>query len=210
VRLGSQRSLINSFRQISGFDLVRIQALVLCFELTYGINNIISKFETLMKIHTLTCNNCSKLFETTDKRRKYCSRSCAAIVNNSHHPKNPRRGKCKDCEKSIFAKRVRCIDCHKLWKGNQDFEDKTLDEMKNLGKIPSNIYGAIRWRARKTAKKLGWKSCCKCGYGKHIEIAHKKAICDFEGNTLVSIINAESNLMPLCPNCHWEYDNLLV
>jgi len=28
VRLGSQRSLINSFRQISGFDLVRIQALV--------------------------------------------------------------------------------------------------------------------------------------------------------------------------------------
>ena len=29
VRLGSQRGLISSFRQISGFDLVRIQALVL-------------------------------------------------------------------------------------------------------------------------------------------------------------------------------------
>ena len=29
VRLGSQRSFINSFSQISGFDLVRIQALVL-------------------------------------------------------------------------------------------------------------------------------------------------------------------------------------
>lgn len=161
-----------------------------------------------MKIHTIICKNCSNPFEAKDKRRKFCSRSCAAILNNSHHPKNPRRGKCKDCEKAIFSKRVRCIDCHRIWKGGLNFEDKTLDEMKLLGKTPSNIYGAIRWRARKVAKLKGWTKCCICGYNKHIEVAHKKAISDFEGNILVSLINSEDNLMPLCPNCHWEFDNL--
>lgn len=40
VRLGSQRNLINSFRQISGFDPVRIRALVLLFA--------ISEYQTLV------------------------------------------------------------------------------------------------------------------------------------------------------------------
>jgi hypothetical protein len=46
VRLGSQRALITPLPQIRAFDLVRIQALVLCFETTYDINNIIRYFGT--------------------------------------------------------------------------------------------------------------------------------------------------------------------
>lgn len=160
-----------------------------------------------MKSHILTCNNCSTLFDTTDKRRKYCSRRCAAIVNNSNHPKNPKRGKCKDCEKAIYAQRVRCMECHKLWKKSEDIQDKTLDEMRYHGTQRANMFGAIRWRARKIAKELNWTECSICGYDKHIEIAHKKPISDFEGNTLVSIINSKDNLLALCPNCHWEYDH---
>jgi hypothetical protein len=162
-----------------------------------------------MKMHTLICTNCSKTIEVIDKRRKYCSRSCAAIVNNSIHPKNPKKGKCKDCNKAIFAKRIRCMDCHKKARGTK-VDNKTLNDLIYNGTEKANSYGAIRWRARQVAKKLNWTSCLKCGYDKHIEIAHKNAICNFEGNTLISVINAETNLIPLCPNCHWEYDNLLV
>jgi hypothetical protein len=161
-----------------------------------------------VKLHRLTCKNCLNEFETKDKRRVFCSRSCSATLNNTLHPKNPKRGKCKDCSTPILSGSVRCKECHIIWKGSTLFEDKTLDEMKIIGITPSNIYAAVRYRARATAKKMGWKQCAHCGYDKHIEIAHKKAISDFEGNTLVSIINSKENLLPLCPNCHWEFDNL--
>lgn len=51
------------------------------------------------------------------------------------------------------------------------------------------------------------KQCEICGYNKHIEIAHIKAVADFDDNTLISEINDISNLIALCPNHHWEYDN---
>ena len=44
-------------------------------------------------------------------------------------------------------------------------------------------------------------------YDKHIEIAHIKAIKDFDPDTRLSQINDVSNLLPLCPNCHWEFDH---
>lgn len=47
-------------------------------------------------------------------------------------------------------------------------------------------------------------------YDKHIEIAHIKAVADFDDGTLVSEINDINNLIALCPNHHWEYDNRLL
>lgn len=157
-------------------------------------------------MHSIICQNCATTFSTKDKRRKYCGRRCAGIVNNSLYPKNPRRGKCRDCASPIFSSSIRCKSCHDTLVSSREISDKTLDEMTNLRGSPTNAHGAVRWRARKVAKELGWKSCYMCGYDKHIEVAHKRPITDFEGNTLVSVINAQSNLLPLCPNCHWEFD----
>jgi len=72
----------------------------------------------------------------------------------------------------------------------------------------SSAYALVRSRARKIAKDLGMKKCENCGYNKHVEIAHKKAISTFDKSTLLSEINHPSNLIALCPNCHWEFDNL--
>lgn len=66
----------------------------------------------------------------------------------------------------------------------------------------------IRDNARRLSKKLGWTCCKICGYTKHFETAHIRPVSDFPVDTHVSIINDPSNLMPLCPNCHWEHDNL--
>lgn len=49
--------------------------------------------------------------------------------------------------------------------------------------------------------------CAICGYDKHIEVAHIKSVSDFDDNTKISIINSVDNLIGLCPNHHWEYDN---
>lgn len=73
------------------------------------------------------------------------------------------------------------------------------------------------WQSARTAiRKLAQKSfedsgkpyrCAICGYTNHIEIAHIKAVADFDDNTTVSEINRPDNLIGLCPNHHWEYDN---
>lgn len=47
----------------------------------------------------------------------------------------------------------------------------------------------------------------KGGYDKHIEIAHIKAVSDFSDDSLISEINDKNNLVALCPNHHWEFDN---
>ena len=49
--------------------------------------------------------------------------------------------------------------------------------------------------------------CAICGYTKHVEVAHIKAVSEFSNETPISIINSITNLIGLCPNHHWEYDN---
>lgn len=51
------------------------------------------------------------------------------------------------------------------------------------------------------------KQCICCNYDKHYEVAHIKAVSDFDDDALISEINSEDNLIALCPNHHWEYDN---
>lgn len=50
--------------------------------------------------------------------------------------------------------------------------------------------------------------CEVCGYSHHVELAHIKPISSFSSDTLVKIINHPSNLKWLCPNHHWEQENL--
>ena len=51
------------------------------------------------------------------------------------------------------------------------------------------------------------KQCICCNYDKHYEVAHIKAVSDFNDDTLISEINDIDNLIALCLNHHWEYDN---
>ena len=51
------------------------------------------------------------------------------------------------------------------------------------------------------------KQCIVCGYNKHYEVAHIKAVSYFTDDALISEINDIDNLIALCPNHHWEYDN---
>jgi hypothetical protein len=50
-------------------------------------------------------------------------------------------------------------------------------------------------------------SCQVCNYSTHVEVAHRQSVSSFPSETLISEINSISNLIGLCPNHHWEFDN---
>lgn len=153
----------------------------------------------------MLCFTCNK--ET--KNPKFCSRSCSAIYTNQFKPKRQPEHHCKICNMLINCKRRYCDNCNPLFKTNYG-KDITLIQAKYTKHHHSSAYALIRTRARAIAKKLNWNSCKYCGYDKHIEIAHIHPISNFDKNTKISIINHPTNLLPLCPNCHWEYDHKLI
>ena len=51
------------------------------------------------------------------------------------------------------------------------------------------------------------QKCQKCGYDKHVEVCHKKQVCEFPPDATVGEVNHPDNLILLCPNCHYELDH---
>lgn len=144
------------------------------------------------------CVNCGK--ET--KNPKFCSRSCSASVIGHTHPKRKLTNKCKNCGSLIKSNYTFCSACF-----NTDIRDMTLREAIYEKHHKSSAYCLVRSRARSIAKSLKWNTCSRCGYNKHVEVCHITPINKFPDHTPISIINHISNLIPLCPNCHWEFDN---
>ena len=149
------------------------------------------------------CINCGK--ETTNPR--FCSKTCAAQYNNVHFPKrqaNPRF--CKYCGVRIHGRRTTCDECNP---SIVDWTERTLKQIRDAAKYQAN--GQIRGIARRTYEQANRpRICANCGYSKHIEICHIRAINSFPDETPVAVINDLANLVALCPNCHWEFDNGLL
>lgn len=150
----------------------------------------------------MNCVHCNK--ETNNP--KYCSRSCSATHTNTSHPKRKPTGKCKTCAKVIHkGKRFCSKECKPI-----HISDIKLQDIIYTNHHKSSAFALVRSHARQTAKKLGFNKCSKCGYDKHFEVCHIKAIASFPLDTLISVINNPNNLVPLCPNCHWEHDHNLM
>ena len=70
----------------------------------------------------------------------------------------------------------------------------------------SSKFALVRLRARAVLKHYK-RICQACGYSRHVEVCHVKPLSSFSLDTDTSF-NDEDNLLLLCPNCHWELDNL--
>lgn len=154
------------------------------------------------------CYNCGK--ETTNP--KFCSRSCSVITSNKAKPKRKTTKVCLVCSSPVLSYRHNRCKVHlEEYKLNK-FRNKTIGEYRSLlsvkGKPPSWVNTHIRLFARTWFKHLRKKPCAHCGYTKHVELAHIKAVSEFPDSSLLSEVNSESNIIQLCPNCHWEFDNL--
>ena len=131
------------------------------------------------------CNN-----STTNP--KFCSRSCAAKFNNKTSPKRAKTEK----------RKIR--DSNRL-----ERENKTLGDYIYRSTYKSNVYGNIRHMARLVVADIP-NVCINCGYSRHVEVCHIKAISTFPHTTKLKDINNKDNLVKLCKNCHWEFDNNLL
>jgi len=146
------------------------------------------------------CLRCGS--ETTNP--KFCSTSCAAKHNNVIAPKRTKQQRfCKHCGIQISERRTVCDSCIP----NQvDWSHRTLGEVQIAAKYQINAVG--RDLARQSYKRSGCPRICQnCGYSKHVEICHIKAVKDFPIDTPMSIVSGIDNLVALCPNCHWEFDH---
>ena len=168
----------------------------------------------------VNCQNCNKVFDKSvtqirrTKNNNFCSRSCAAKFNNKKY----KRVKLKPMDKTV-QKYSSCKRCgielnykkrRTLCKNCRDTQDKTLSEIAYDKHNRSSCWALVRSRARSVMKDKP-RVCANCGYNKHVEVAHIKSISEFDLNCLVSEVNNESNLVLLCPNCHWEFDhNMLI
>jgi hypothetical protein len=160
------------------------------------------------------CKNCQKL----TKNPKYCSISCSAKVNNKVIPKRQieEQNKCLSCKKRLSRRKGSrkyqlCKNCLSE-KNILNFGDKTKIEITNLSLSYSSKhrYEKIRQHAKRISSKMNWfkTKCEKCSYDKHVELCHVKPIHSFSDDSLVKEINDKNNICFLCPNCHWELDNL--
>ena len=169
------------------------------------------------------CKKCSVEFDKSSSEIKvtpnhFCSKSCSAKYNNVGRQRNPPKERaCKKCNgkyvclgghKSLSLCES-CSDEHKN-KSNSCKELTLLECQSALylkDKHPSWINGRVRSFARSWNKDLTEMPCQKCGYSTHVELCHIKAVSKFDSTSKLEQINHPDNLLVLCRNHHWEFDN---
>lgn len=172
------------------------------------------------------CIQCNRSFEKRNSEiakspRHFCSRSCSARCNNFGKCKNSSIERvCNKCYEKfstnkVHHSRVRCKDCsHSLSDVILNTKAITLGEIisrKSVSdKHPSWKYVHVRNLNRFWNSDLRKLSCANCGYDKHVELAHRKAISSFPLTATLGEINSPNNNIQLCPNCHWEFDKGLL
>jgi hypothetical protein len=144
--------------------------------------------------HCLTCQSIINVKPTERvcqaRKRKFCSHKCSAEYSNRH--RISRR------KVSTKPKRMNALD------------GVTKGDLFNRRKNYQSARSTIRDHAYSIFMETNTGTCHQCGYSKHIEVAHIKAVSEFTSDTLITVINAPKNLVGLCPNCHWEFDHNLL
>lgn len=147
------------------------------------------------------CKSCGCVIEVREnekcsqtRKKKFCGFSCASIYNNKNRvriakPKKPKIKKPK-IEKFSYLNGI------------------TKKEFFEIKGIYYKFRAVIRKHAHYIYNKNNGEQKCKiCGYDKHVEVCHIRSVSSYDDNNLITEINSFENLVGLCPNHHWEFDN---
>lgn len=156
------------------------------------------------------CKNCGK--ET--KNPSYCSKSCSAIATNKLSPKRKITKKCSKCNNLVRNCKSTLCEAHfkeQTFTKKEDILNTTLESYSSRVCITnlhaSSKFAHIRGLARSWFRDLSKLPCANCGYDNHVELCHIKPISSFPDTATVREVNNIDNIIQLCPNCHWEFDN---
>lgn len=152
------------------------------------------------------CKFCENEFIVKWKNQKFCSVKCVNRINaikNTKHGKYIKKDKiCPECKENHQKLTMNCCS-HKCQVINKNRSIKKNSISKD---IHSN-FTTISSNARRVAKYFKEYRCFKCSYKLHNEVCHIKPVSEFDDNATLYEINHPDNLIMLCPNHHWEFDN---
>lgn len=134
----------------------------------------------------------------------YCSVQCSSKGTNSLRRKQENYC-CPVCEKPKKPSQKYCTDCSP--KRFRNLDNKTLAELKDsydTSQYHAKIRGDARFNYASSNEPM---FCMICKYSKHVDICHIIDIKDFPLTSAIKEINHISNLISLCKNHHWEFDN---
>lgn len=160
-----------------------------------GINNVNSK----TKLQDISNEDFIEIIKTSKTWTEILS-SIGYSINSGVTVKENIKNRAKDLGIKLNIKENK-KDWNKITKGELFSERKNWQSARSsIRKIAENNY-------KNSGKPY---ECIVCGYNKHIEIAHIKAVSDFNDDATIVEINDINNLVGLCPNHHWEFDNNLL
>ncbi len=163
------------------------------------------------------CLHCNEIIQVPEgvrcsnvKQKKFCNKSCAAKYNNTKYPKREKKIQISKIEKKqkIVSEKIIKNDLEKVV-SKYNYVNKNKKEIFDNSKNWQSARTKIQKHARALYKISDKPKCCiKCGYDKHYQICHIKAVSDFNDDaSIFGEINNIDNLIALCPNHHWEFDN---
>lgn len=203
----------------------RNQTLFFCSQVCFH------NYKSLEKTTETNCATCQqpitrRLSEIKRIKNFFCSRSCATTHQHKNTPLKTKSIDCKRCGISVLLTRNQkgklkfrsyCNTCAKLASNEKKGNNTTPWDLRTKAEI---FNGSGNWQSARTSirrhavqvfldsKKP--KFCAICKYDTHTEICHIKSVSSFEGGVTLAEINSPTNLIALCPNHHWEYDNGLL
>jgi len=151
---------------------------------------------------TKTCSLCLQTF-TKNKikiRSKYCEACCT---------KPKPKPKFRNNEFNILKDKDIKLKITTQKRNNPTIKE-CLEHISIIGKHPSWKSSYVRAHNNSINKDLKKLPCQKCGYSKHIELCHIKAVSSFGEEAYINDINSPDNILVLCRNCHWEFDHKLL
>lgn len=174
------------------------------------------------------CKTCQVIItknnsEINTSENQFCSKSCAAIFNNTVYIKRPTTTSivsikyikkehhidCINCNKNFLKSSNQTTNCcSRLCQTEQYMKSRTLAD--TIVRIRGNKFDTARSNARSYSKHFYPKHCMKCGYDKHYEVCHIEDLTSQDTSKTLFEVNHITNLIHLCPNCHWEFDHNLT
>lgn len=184
---------------------------------------------------TAICKDCGKTFELpscimingvkrqVNKNRKRCFecmphchdkivKTQLVQCEHCHTPFQKKKWDAERHEKHFCSNQCRLehLSINPISDTTAYYSIKTVAQLLDEGNTRRDIQGIITRKSRVWNRALRSLSCIVCGYTKHTQLAHVKAIHDFSDGATIGEINAKDNIIPLCPNHHWEYDHDLL
>lgn len=194
------------FYKLSGYSKRRVTNLFGTY------NNLVeeaqldpSKVRHKFKVNCKQCNEELLLPRYRIKENNFCSSTCSNTFNNPN-PKKDRTTSCENCTITFIKSKDKISNtCSMLCYMELGMKNRLMNDSVKRG--GANAYDTIRQNARLYSKYFYPLKCMLCDYDKHYEVCHVRDIKDFTGEETIYEVNNKTNLIHLCPNCHWEFDH---